>query len=302
MNRTRVLILITALVGIIVSVSACGIGNHKGSATLIGVRYSDSLASGGKFKGCIQPGQRITTTDNVYWLPGEGNERQDLWQSQNSDADHVNLPVTSSDGQTFTVAMNVNFGMVSDCDTLDKYMRTIGLTRHSYFENDEHYYDGWITAMNYYISSNVISRAKSAFNSYSAKDMYPSTANWDKLGAQIAGSGALQTAVNTSTNGTEFYKVGAIKIIDVVPNPGYQKAIVDRQNAQTAAQTAKINQQAQVAQARADAKVAQAKAAVTRANLRAFPNVDAWLRYQVILAGGNPFPYTGGTNVLSPGQ
>lgn len=292
-NRLRIIAMIFAVIGVVFAVSACGIGNHKGSATLVGVRYSDSLASGGKFKGCIQPGQRITTTDNVYWLPGEGNERQDLWQSDNGDADHRDLQVTSADGQTFTVQMNVNFGMNPDCDTLNEYMKTIGLTRHSYFENDEHYFDGWITAMNYYISANVISRTKAAFNEYDAKDMYPTTENWDKLSEAISGDGALQSAVNTSTNGKEFYRVGSIRIIDVIPNSGYASAIQDRQNAQTAAQTAKINRRAQVAQAKADARVAQAKANVTRAQIQAFPSVEAYLKSLVIEAGGNPFQPSG---------
>jgi hypothetical protein len=297
----RFLALVVVLLALALSMTACG--SHKGSASNVGVRFTDSLASGGRFTGhCIEPGDHVTTSNQVYWLPGPQNIRQDDWDTTNPDADHADITAYTSDGVKTYVRVNVNFGMVNSCDQLAKYLETIGITRGSWFNNDKDYTDGWITAMNYYISGNVEQRVKDQISKYKASELWPSQSKWSTITSNVLGSGdnSLVDAVKSSTNGQEYYTISAVKINNIEPDSSYKSNISERQAAATKAQTAKDNKQAQIAQAQADAAVAKANAAVQRAQISAFPSVDAWLKYQVILKGGNPFQPNG--TLISPGQ
>lgn len=285
------------------ALTACG--SHAGSGTLIGVRFTDSIGSGGKPNGCIQPGQRITTTDKVYYLPGPGNQRQDQWQAGNDAADHGDLVAYSKDGVPMNVVVNENFSLQADCDSLDLFMKTIGLTRQAYFEDDSTYKEGWITAMNYYISPVVVKRVKTEIAKYDADELWPSTKLYDDdtLCSAIDGEpvgeakNAIEAQVAANTNNNRLYTSFRCDISSIEPSSAYQSTINERTLAKVQAQTAQINQEQQVAQAKADAKVAQANAKVTRAQVSAFGKgpaaMEAYLKALVIKGGGNPFQPNG---------
>lgn len=289
------------------SLTACG--SHAGSGTLIGVRFTDSIGSGGKAHGCIQPGSRITTTDKVYYLPGPGNQRQDQWQSGNSAADHGDMVAYTKDGIAVNLVLNENFSLQADCTSLDKFMQTIGLTRQAYFENDSTYKPGWITAMNYYISPVVVKRVKTQIAKYNADELWPSTKLYDQICTDVDGTPvgdaktAIEAQVAQTTNGNDLYTSFHCDISTIDPNPDYKSTIQARQTAKVEAQTATINQKQQVAQAKADAKVAQANSKVVKAKISAFGTgpgaLEAYLKSLVIEAGGNPFQPSG--TLITPG-
>lgn len=297
----------TSLIGIMLVMALLMSGcfrSHAGSASNIGVRYSGSIFSGGKFHGCINAGDRITTSDHVYYLPGPGNQRQDQWQTGNKAADHSDLSVTSKDGVQMYMQVNVNFSMNSDCKMLDLYMRTIGLTRKAYFNADATYLPGWITAMNYYISPVAVKRIQTEVSRYNAADLWPSTKLYDVIGSAVDGptsgsTNALEDQIAQATNDNAFYVGLRTDVSLIQPNSQYKDSIQARQQAKTDAQTAQYNAKAQVAQAQANAKIARAKALVTKAEISAFPSIDAYLKSLVIAAGGNPFQPSG--TLITPG-
>lgn len=294
------------------ALTACG--SHAGSGTLIGVRFTDSIGSGGKANGCIQPGSRITTQDKVYYLPGPGNQRQDQWQSGNNAADHTDLVAYTKDGVQVNVVLNENFSLQADCDSLDQFMKTIGLTRQAYFENDSTYKPGWITAMNYYISPVVVKRVKTQVAKYDADELWPSTKLYesgtlcDAIDGPAVGDmkNTMEAEVAANTNGNNLYTSFRCDISSVEPNSDYQTIINERTSAKVKAQTAKINQQQQVAQAKADAAVAKANAQVVKAKVSAFGSgpaaMEAYLKSLVIEGGGNPFQPNGTLITPNTGQ
>lgn len=284
-----------------VALTGC-FGSHKGSAVLVGIRFTDSIGSGGKAHGCIEAGQHITTTDSVYWLPATQNIRQDDWDTHNAKADHNDLIATTKDGVQVSVQANLNFGMVGSCDQLTKFAQTIGITRDAFFNSDASYKDGWITAMNYYVSGNTESRIRDAISQYNADQIWPGHQVWSQIISSVLGSGtnSLVDNIKTSTNGEEYYTVSALQINNIQPAAAYTKTIQDRQTAKTEAQTAALNAQTQVKQAQAQAKIARANAKVNRATIAGWPSVDAYLKSLVIKSGGNPFQPSGA--LITPGQ
>jgi hypothetical protein len=308
-NRLRAGALVILALAVATTSAGC-FASHAGSASNIGVRYTGSIFSGGKFHGCINAGDRITTSDHVYYLPGPGNQRQDQWQSGNTAADHQDLPVTSKDGVAMTMQVNVNFSMNPDCKVLDQFMRTIGLTRKAYFNADASYLPGWITAMNYYISPVAVKRIQTEVSKYDASELWPSTKLYNVVAAAVDGpksgdSNGLQDAIAQATNGNHFYVGLSTDIYKITPDPAYASSIQARQQAKTDAATAQLNAKTQVAQAEAQAKVAKAQAQVTKAAISAYPTVNAYLRSLVIEKGGNPFQpqyVVGGTGPSTGGQ
>lgn len=246
--------------------------------SMIALRYAGGLTEGGEFKECVEPGTKQVGNDTYYMYPT--TQRQNVWDSTNDAADHEDLELASKDGVPVYVRLSTNFGLNTDCKTLRTFHDQIGNTRNAYFTVDGQSNEGWVKTMNYYISPAVIARARDVVADYKMSELWPSTGKIKEIQDSIQGDDpdsedSLQGEVNKLTEGDEeFYNRLSVKVIEVVPDESYRSQFLERQKAQTAAETADLNKEAQVKQAEANqaVKVAEAKAeaAAKKAEIKAY--------------------------------
>lgn len=315
MNRIkRITLTAVALVVVGGGMSACS--SHFTEPDMIAIRYAGGPTEGGEFKECVEGGQKQIDNDTYYPYPT--TQRQNLWDSTNNDADHDDLQLATKDGVPVGLRINLNFGLNTDCDVIRKFHEQIGKTRKAWFNDDGSYNGGWITTMNYYTSPALVARARETLSEYTMADLWPSTAALGEIQEAIQGetdsTDSIQAAVDHLTEGDEqFYDSLTVTIIEVVPDPGYRDQFLERQKAQTAADTAELNKTAQIKQAEADkaVRVAQAQASAAEKHqeilaykLPGMTNKDAVQAYneaQAISRGINPWQ-PNGTILTGAGQ
>lgn len=276
--------------------------------SMMGLRYAGGIGEGGKFKECLKTGEVKYSDDTVYLYPT--TQRQDDFNSDRykpddpNAADNKDIAVTTKDGVTVYIRGNQNFGLVTDCDTIKAYHELIGKTRKAYFNEDGSYKAGWITTMNYYITPATVEQWRDVISQHNVDELWPSTSLYNTLTDEVNGN--MQAAVDKRTEGSEsFYDRLTFSISSITPTEDYQNQYLQRQQAQTAAETAKLNQDAQVAQAKADqaVRVAQAEAAAAEKHeeIAAYKlpgmtwaqAVRAFNEAQAIAAGINPWQPSG---------
>jgi regulator of protease activity HflC (stomatin/prohibitin superfamily) len=165
--------------------------------------------------------------------------------------------------------------------------------------------------MNYYITPAVVEQWRDVISTHTIDELWPSTALYSDLVSEVNSN--MQAAVDKRTEGdTAFYNRLTFNLASIEAEQSYQDQYKQRQQAQTAAETAKLNKDAQVAQAKADqaVRVAQAKAAAAEkhADIAAFKlgnmswaqAVRAYNEYQAIQAGINPYQ-PGGQPLITAG-
>lgn len=275
------------------------------------LRYTGGTGQGSKFKECVDPGSKMVSDDTFYPYPT--TQREDVWDTDNFEqgsksADHDDLTLTDSDGNTVYVKMKVSFFLNTDCTpvevngrkfpggTLQAFHELVGKTRHAYFNEDGSYGSGWLWAMDNYISSSVTDYMTKATRTEKAEDMWlkSSISNEFQAGLAQALPGLVNAGMETDL---EFYKDFTIKIYSITPADDYLQLYKDRQAAQIKAQTANANKDAQIAEAKAAAAVAEQQAKVKQAEIDGYGSVDAYLKFLAIQEGINPFQpsYLGAT-------
>jgi len=274
--------------------------------SMVGLRYAGGPTEGGKFKECVEPGTKQISNDTYYPYPT--TQREDVWDSDNFEkgsksADHPDMQIIDKDGNIAYVKMKVSFYLNTECRVLRRYHDKIGRTRHAYFNSDGSYGNGWIWAMDNYISSAVVDKTKAAATPYTVEDMWLKPDVRDAMAAGMQPQ--IQPAVDAGTEGDdEFYTGFAVRIYGITPDDDFTALYKERKAAQVKADTAEANKQAQIAEAQAKAAVAQQEAKVKAAEISGYPSVEAYLKAQAIEKGMNPFQPTGGSllNQSAPAQ
>ena len=276
------ILLIALLVGAFV-LSGCSSDGFT-DPSMRTLRYEKGASQGGKFKECIDPGEKIVTNDALYPYPT--TQREDVWDTANfnagsNSADHEDLRLTDRNGNTVNVKMKVSFFLNTDCDPIEVNGRSfkggalqafhefIGKTRRAYFNKDGSYPDGWIWAMDNYISSSVVDYMTKATRTQTAEDMWlkPEINADFTQGLSEALPGLVNAGMETDI---QFYRDFTVKIYSITPGDEYLSLYKDRQNAKIKAETAEANKQARIAEAQADAAVAEEQAKVRKAEIQGY--------------------------------
>lgn len=283
------------VVGAGVTLTSCSIGAEYTDPSMVALRYAGGPTEGGKFKDCVEPGTKQYSNDSYYPYPT--TQREDVWDTDNygggsNSADHADMQVIDRDGNIAFVKVKVSFYLNTDCDVLRAFHEKIGRTRHAYFDKDGSYGDGWIWAMDNYISSAVIDQAKGAAIPYTVEEMWLKPEIRDKMAKHILAN--LQESVDSGMEGDEqFYKDFSVRVFGVSPDPEFTTLYKERKAAQVKADTAEANKRAQIAEAQAQAAVAREQAKVKAAEIAGYPSVDAYLKAKAIEKGMNPFQPSG---------
>jgi regulator of protease activity HflC (stomatin/prohibitin superfamily) len=308
--------LAVAAVGLAVfSTALTGCSKQYIDSSMMGLRYAGGIGEGGKFKECLKTGKADYSDDTLYLYPT--TQRQDDFNTDRYEpndpnaADNKDITVTTKDGVQVSIRGNQNFGLNTDCDTIKAFHEQIGKTRKAYFNEDGSYNKGWITTMNYYITPATVEQWRDVISEHNVDELWPSTALYSDLVDTV--NSQMQAAVDKRTEGDEsYYDRLTFTISSITPTEDYQQQYLQRQQAQTAAETAKLNKDAQVAQAEADkaVRVAQAEAAAAEKHEQiiayqgpgmSFADaVRAYNEAQAIAAGINPYQ-PGGTPLIQSG-
>lgn len=326
-HLSKAILIGIAVLALFVGGCSCSITSSEVTDNSVtALRYDGGTTSGRKFKECVPAGTKLATDDDLYPYPN--TQRQDMWDSANSQADHGDLgsekgaSLTDNSGVQLTAKVNVQFFLNTSCEpvevngkeykggTLQVYHELVGKTRHAYFKNDGTYGQGWITAMDYYISAPVTKYINNATKKYSAQQLWvnqkvdengviladqsqPGTPVQDYIGNAL--TEALPGLVNAGMEtDLQFYENFNVSVISVTPDSTFLDLFKARQKQQVESQTALDNAQAQIDQANANADVATAQAKQLQEVIKGYGSVDAYLQYLAIQSGLNPFPYTGG--------
>jgi regulator of protease activity HflC (stomatin/prohibitin superfamily) len=308
--------LAVAAVGVaLVATTLTGCSKQYIDASMMGLRYAGGVGEGGKFKECLKTGKADYSDDTLYLYPT--TQRQDDFNSDRykpSDpnaADNKDITVTTKDGVPVHIRGNQNFGLNTECDTIRAFHETIGKTRKAYFNDDGTYNKGWITTMNYYITPATVEQWRDVISTHNVSELWPSTALYTALVDEVNEN--MPAAVDKRTEGDEkYYNRLTFSLTSITPAEAYQTQYLERQTAQTAAETADLNKAAKIKQAEADKAVrvaqAEAEAAEKREQIKAYQlpgmteqqAVRAYNEAQLIAKGGNPYQ-PGGTPLIQTG-
>jgi hypothetical protein len=304
----KILLSLAIVFALVFSMAGCT-GDDVTDPSVTALRYEGGSTQGREFKECVPAGTKLATDDTLYPYPN--TQRQDMWDSTNKAADHPNLgeetSLTDSAGVPITAQVNVQFFLNTSCEPLDKtdehkaykggvlqaYHELVGKTRTAYFNDDGTYGDGWINAMNYYISPQVESFLADATRKYGAEALWQ---NKDGIRQKIADdlTAALPQLVNDNMEtDLQFYENFKVQITSFTPDGEFLGLYKERQAAAVKAQTAQDNAAAQVAEAQANTEVAKAEALTKAATIAGYGSVEAYLQAQAIAAGMNPFQPNG---------
>jgi hypothetical protein len=319
MKRKRLALAVAG--GAVMLTALTGCSKEYVDDTMVALQYSGGIGEGGKFKDCLTSGNAIRTDDAIYRYPTTQRQddfNTDRYKANDPDAaDNKDITATTKDGVVVYIRGNQNFGLVTDCKTIQKFHEQIGKTRKAYFNEDGTYNGGWITTMNYYITPAVIARWRDAISQHDIKELWPSTGLYTDLTEEVNGdpsqTDSMQYDVDTRTEGnTQFYDRLTFTLTQIDVGEEYKDQYNQRQQAQTAADTAQLNKTAQIAQAQADKAVrvaqAEADAAEKHEQIIAYQGpgmsfadaVRAYNEAQAIAAGINPFQ-PGGTPLIQSG-
>lgn len=281
MKRMKLLI-VAVVVALALALSSCSIsGDTVTDPSMQTLRYTGGFAQGQKYKSCLEPGTKLNTDDHLYPYPT--TQREDVWDTDNynqgsNSADHADLKVVDKDGIPVNVKMKVQFFLNTDCKpvdaagrhfkggTLQAFHELIGKTRHAYFNDNGTYGNGWLWAMDNYISSPVQAYVRDAMRASGAED------EWRKPEIRLNVQDDLQKKIAGLVNDgmqtdLQFYKDFKVTIFSITPDDEFLDKYKSRQAAQIEAQTAEANKQAQIAKAEADAAVAKAQAKIKQAEI-----------------------------------
>lgn len=302
--KKKIISALAVLLALVMLSTGCSLtGDDVTDPSVVSLRYEGGKTQGREFKECVPAGTKLATDDTLYPYPT--TQRQDMWDAKNKAADHGDLSVTDNSGVTLGAQVNVAFFLNTSCEpvkvgdktykggTLQAFHELIGKTRHAYFNDDGSYGDGWINAMNYYISPQVESYLADAARQYGAEALW---LNKDNVRQTIAQG--LQDALPKMVNDNmetdlEFYKNFKVTITSFTPDAEFLQLYKDRQAAAIKAQTAQDNAAAQIAEAQAATQVAEAQANTLQAEIKGYGSVEAYLQQQAIDKGINPFQPSG---------
>lgn len=197
------------------------------------------------------------------------------------------------------VPVTVTFDLTKDCDKLKQFHRDFGTKYQGWLNDDGTVSQGWKDLLNYVIGQPLRNTLVSIAQKYPWRDIW----NSEKVRAEFqqALTDTLPKVSKERTNNTDYFTNFAVTVMkpDVV-DPGLKEAIVQQQKAiaDAAATQAKGVADAQAAEAKANAdvqasiaqtKVAEQQALQQQAEIRGYPDIDAYLKSIAIAQGQNPF-------------
>lgn len=302
----KIVILLAAFM--LMVLSACSSDGYT-DLSMVTLRYEKGASQGGKFVDCVSPGEKIVTNDALYPYPN--TQREAVWDSDNfkdtngdgfgdGSADYPDLEVVDKNGVVSYVKMKVSFFLNTDCDVLREFHETIGKTRKAYFNEDGGYGNGWLWAMNNYVSSSITDYMVEAARSVSrdAETMWLKAEDNATMEKELAER--LPSLVNAGMQGdSQFYQNFTVKIFSITPEDEYLNIFKDRQQAQDRAETAELNRSAAVAEAKAQAAVAAERAKIKQAEIEGYGGFENWNKSRAVEKGLNPYQPTyvvGGSN------
>lgn len=310
----KILIAILAIFAVVAGVSACSITDSDlADPSFQTLRYAGGFGEGSKFKECVDPGKKLASDDHFYRYPT--TQREDVWDSDNynqgsKSADHPDMKITVN-GVDLFIKMKVQFFLNTSCKpvkvdgkeypggTIQYFHEHIGKTRKAYFNKDGSYGNGWLWAMDNYLSSSVTGLTAPALRKYTPEKAWLDSAVWDDVAAQV--KAGLPTSVdNAMESGLTFYQDFTVKVFGIQPEDSFVSLYKERQAAQTKAQTADFNKKAQVIEAEAQAAVQQAQAKVKAAEISGYGDKHTYICAMLAEKGMNceqPTYVVGGTSV-----
>lgn len=300
--------IVVAVIGLLMLFTTACSGDGYTDPSMTTLRYEKGASQGGKFVECIEPGRKIVTNDTLYPYPN--TQREAVWDSANYEkgnksADYPDLELVDKNGVTVFTKMKVSFFLNTDCKpvkvgdktydggTLQAFHELIGRTRGAYFNEDGGYNDGWLWAMDNYVSSSVTDYMVKAARSTErdAESMWLDSAQSVTMQEELAKQMPALVNAGMETD-LQFYDKFTVKIYSVTPDSEFLGMYKERQSAQVKSETAELNRQARVAEARANAEVAEAEAGIKQEEIKGYGGFDNWNKAKAVENGLNPYQPT----------
>lgn len=311
----RILIAIALMLSVVFAASACSLSDDQATdPSYQTLRYEGGDTGGSKFKECLDPGQKIATNDKLYPYPT--TQRQDTWDSDfyvdndgdgvsEGTADHKDLQLTAKGGVTVDAKVKVDFALNTSCSkvtdetgkvwpggVVQAFHELVGKTRGAYFNvgdsGNKAYSDGWIWAMDNYITIPVVNDLTSQAKSYTPDDLWQDASAADAMEEQLKENIEAEINAGMETD-LQFYHIAGIQIYKLTPSSDYLDLFKQRQAAKVSADTAQANKHARIVEAKANTAVAHQEALQKKAEVSGYGSVRAYLMHEAIEAGMNPF-------------
>ena len=252
------------------------------------LRYEGGDTGGSKFKECVEPGEKLVSNDKFYSYPTTQREAvwdTDTYNQNGNSADYPDLTVLDKDGREVHVKMKISFFLNTSCEpvevdgkkypggTIQAFHEMIGKTRNAYFDTGSDgngsYGDGWLWAMNNYISTPAKDFVTKAIRPLQVESLYNDTSKQESIEEALAEQ--MPELVNSvMETDLQFYENFTVSIYSVTPDAEYLALIKEREDAQIKADTAQANADAKVAEAKANARVAREEAKIRQAEIAGF--------------------------------
>lgn len=282
------------------AVTLTGCATQSNEPGIIAVHYSGGETQAKKFKNCLGESERsgFDPGDTYYEYPTRP-VTYDATGRDGSEADPIR--VVSADSAEMAVPITVAFTLKTECEEIRTFHEDYGFKYKAYFEDGE-YDKGWIKALDYLIGKPLDTTLDRIAQNYKWRDMW----NDPKVKTQMEQdvSEAIEALVKQNAGGVQYFKDFSVTMQKPEPvNEELKNAIAREQTAIADARstTAKAEADAKAATAKANADIitaraqialAQAEAAKKRAEIAGYGGREAYLRYQCIQQGCNPYQPT----------
>lgn len=227
---------------------------------------------------------------NVYRYPA----RQISWDATGAaGSEHAPYVVVSSAEAPaeLKVPVVVTMDLTTDCEKLSQFHRDFGTKYQGWLKDDGSQSDGWVQMVNYVVGQPLEQTLTQVAQKYTWRQIW----NDEKVRVEFqeALKHNLPNASKARTDGQEYFTNFQVTVLKPEPVDSNLKAAINKEQSSVAeANAKKAAADAEVKAAQSQTEVARQQALQKQAEIAGFPDIESYLRAQLIGQGGNPYQPT----------
>ncbi|SKT46504.1 membrane protease subunit, stomatin/prohibitin [Mycobacteroides abscessus] len=246
-----------------------------------------------KIIGCMQPETSEMNPPGgfkAYRYPA----RQISWDATGADGSERKPYVVVSSAEApaeLKVPVVVTMDLTSDCDKLSQFHRDFGTKYQGWLNDDGTQSAGWVQLVNYVVGQPLEQTLTSVAQKFTWRQI------WNDEKVRIEFQNALKNtlpgASKARTDGQEYFTNFQVTVMKPEPVDAALKDAINREQSSVAdANAKKAAADAEVKAAQSQTEVARQKALQQQATIAGYPDIESYLRDQLIAKGGNPYQPT----------
>ncbi|SKU46183.1 membrane protease subunit, stomatin/prohibitin [Mycobacteroides abscessus subsp. abscessus] len=227
---------------------------------------------------------------NVYRYPA----RQISWDATGvQGSEHAPYVVVSSAEAPaeLKVPVVVTMDLTTDCEKLSQFHRDFGTKYQGWLKDDGSQSDGWVQLVNYVVGQPLEQTLTQVAQKYTWRQIW----NDEKVRVEFqeALKHNLPNASKARTDGQEYFTNFQVTVLKPEPVDANLKSAINKEQSSVAeANAKKAAADAEVKAAQSQTEVARQQALQKQAEIAGFPDIESYLRAQLIGQGGNPYQPT----------